>query len=228
MSFREDQISALKEKLDGSTVKQRKQGGSQVSYIEGHHAIREANRIFGFGEWDRFTERMDLIQCEQQEDKRWKVGYIAKVRVVVGVVVREGYGFGNGLNPDLGAAHELAVKEAETDAMKRALMTFGDQFGLALYDKGKENVAKGAPADNPDRKACFAILNSAGIKYEGDAKTAVLAFLSSGSDTSYESASDVPAEVWKTKRAALEAWYDDKKRISHLDNYLQAKAQTPA
>src|SRR5262249_13193550 len=33
------------------------------------------------------------------------------------------------------------VKEAETDAMKRALMTFGNPFGLALYDKDQTNVA---------------------------------------------------------------------------------------
>ena len=29
---------------------------------------------------------------------------------------------------DLGQAHESAIKEAETDAMKRALMTFGNPF----------------------------------------------------------------------------------------------------
>ena len=32
-------------------------------------------------------------------------------------------------------------KEAETDARKRALMTFGNPFGLALYDKTQANVA---------------------------------------------------------------------------------------
>jgi len=35
---------------------------------------------------------------------------------------------------------ESAAKEAETDAMKRALMTFGNPFGLALYDKSKAHV----------------------------------------------------------------------------------------
>jgi DNA repair and recombination protein RAD52 len=38
------------------------------------------------------------------------------------------------------------VKEAETDARKRALMTFGNQFGLALYDKDQTNVEGSAPA----------------------------------------------------------------------------------
>nr|WP_233130301.1 Rad52/Rad22 family DNA repair protein [Synechococcus sp. 1G10] len=55
--------------------------------------------------------------------------------MVVGGIVREGCGVGHGIDVDLGQAHESALKEAETDAMKRALMTFGNPFGLALYDK---------------------------------------------------------------------------------------------
>jgi len=42
---------------------------------------------------------------------------------------------------DRGRAHEPAIKEAETDAMKRALMTFGNPFGLALYDKQQRQVS---------------------------------------------------------------------------------------
>ncbi|MFM7549233.1 MAG: Rad52/Rad22 family DNA repair protein, partial [Cyanobacteriota bacterium] len=40
--------------------------------------------------------------------------------------------------------HESALKEAETDAMKRALMTFGNPFGLALYDKRQREVSSAA------------------------------------------------------------------------------------
>jgi hypothetical protein len=35
---------------------------------------------------------------------------------------------------------ESAIKEAETDAMKRALATFGNPFGLALYDRERRGV----------------------------------------------------------------------------------------
>jgi hypothetical protein len=42
----------------------------------------------------------------------------------------------------IGEAHERASKEAETDGMKRALATFGNPFGLALYDPEKRNVRK--------------------------------------------------------------------------------------
>ena len=56
--------------------------------------------------------------------------------------MREGCGAGHGIDRDLGQAHESAIEEAETDAMKRALMTFGNTFGLALYDKDQTNVAE--------------------------------------------------------------------------------------
>ena len=73
------------------------------------------------------------------------VSYIAKVKITVGDVVREGIGAGHGRMGGIGDKHESAVKEAETDARKRAFMQFGDQFGLSLYDK-HQAWAKKAPA----------------------------------------------------------------------------------
>lgn len=55
-------------------------------------------------------------------------------------LIREGSGAGHGIDADLGQAHESALKEAETDAMKPALMTFGNPFGLALYVKQQREV----------------------------------------------------------------------------------------
>ncbi len=51
-----------------------------------------------------------------------------------------GCGSGHGRANTPGEAHESALKEAETDAMKRALTTFGNAFGLALYDKEQREV----------------------------------------------------------------------------------------
>jgi hypothetical protein len=42
---------------------------------------------------------------------------------------------------------ESAIKEAETVAMKRALMTFGNPFGLALYDSSRRSL--GPPGHQP-------------------------------------------------------------------------------
>jgi hypothetical protein len=69
-------------------------------------------------------------------------------------LIREGSGAGHGIDVDLGQAHESAIKEAETDAMKRALMTFGNPFGLALYDKQQRQVSTaGGQGVGPQRPA---------------------------------------------------------------------------
>ena len=55
-------------------------------------------------------------------------------------VTRDGSGSGEGRALSPGHAHELALKSAETDATKRALATFGNAFGLALYDPEQTGV----------------------------------------------------------------------------------------
>lgn len=165
MKLTSEQIAALSAALPASAVKDRKQGGSKVSYIEGWHVIAEANRIFGFGAWQRETVMLDCVSQrerkigrDQSERDGWGVTYVARVRVTVhdddgNAVVREGCGAGHGIDADIGQAHESALKEAETDAMKRAMMTFGNPFGLALYDKERRNVeddrAPPAPPQQP-------------------------------------------------------------------------------
>lgn len=150
MTFNEQQKAALAATLDPRNVSTREQSGQKLSYIEGWHAIAEANRIFGFDGWAR--ETVDVRQVAQYERKigrqqkdGWSVTYTARVRVTVGEIVREGTGAGHGIGTDLGECHESAIKEAETDAMKRALMTFGNPFGVALYDKSQANVAVPTP-----------------------------------------------------------------------------------
>ncbi|HEV2557274.1 MAG TPA: RAD52 family DNA repair protein [Microvirga sp.] len=144
MSFTDKQIEMLKAPLSKEHVKSRSQAGRSLSYIEGWHAIAEANRIFGFDKWERQTLEIRPV-CEPYQDQKgnWRVGYMARVRICVfdaGGLNRDGCGYGSGIDRDLGSAHESAIKEAETDAMKRALMTFGNPFGLALYDKEQRNV----------------------------------------------------------------------------------------
>ena len=149
--FTAEQVAALAAPLDRAKVKQREQGRGRVSYLEGWQVISEANRIFGFDGWQRQTTS---IHCVSQAERSvgaghrpgWGVTYIARVRVTVAVhggapLIREGSGAGHGIDVDLGQAHESALKEAETDAMKRALMTFGNPFGLALYDKQQREVS---------------------------------------------------------------------------------------
>jgi DNA recombination protein Rad52 len=152
--FSPEQLAALAAPLDRANVRQREQGRSSVSYLEGWQVIAEANRIFGFDGWHRQTI---AVRCVAQAERTigrdqkpgWGVTYTARVRVTVTAggltpLVREGSGAGHGIDVDLGQAHESALKEAETDAMKRALMTFGNPFGLALYDKAQRQVSSAA------------------------------------------------------------------------------------
>lgn len=146
MTFTVDQTAALAAPLDRNVVAHRDQGGKKLSYIEAWHTIAEANRIFGFDGWNRETVELRQLGLPREVNGKMRVGYSARVRITVmtpagSIIVREGCGFGSGIDKDEDQAHESALKEAESDAMKRALMTFGNPFGLALYDKTQANVA---------------------------------------------------------------------------------------
>lgn len=171
MTFTPEQIKALEAKLDPAHVAQRTQSGRSLSYIEGWWAESEANRIFGYDGWDTETVYERCVAERQRKIGRdgkdgWGVSYVCKVRVTIHAgerkVVREGVGAGHGIDADLGLAHESAIKEAATDAEKRALKTFGNPFGLALYDKTQANVGVEAPPEQRGRKS------SAQAKRDGD------------------------------------------------------------
>ena len=141
----DEQKKLLTEKLDSSHVKPPAQFGPKGDYLEGWHVIAEANRIFGFDGWSyEVLEANCVSQAPRKIGKAERDGfgvtYTSKVRVLVAGVMREDYGAGHGYDVDAGLAHESAIKEAVTDALKRALRTFGNPFGLALYDKTRANV----------------------------------------------------------------------------------------
>ncbi|NBC48164.1 MAG: hypothetical protein GVY22_09265 [Gammaproteobacteria bacterium] len=146
MPFTPQQVAQLNDKLDRSKVAQRKQAGQTLSYIEGWWAMAEANRIFGHHGWDYEIMLLERVVEQQRDDHKFEVAYIARVKVDVtvegGYVSREDVGYGSGISKQLGDAYEGAVKEAVTDAMKRALRGFGWPFGLALYDKSQANVGE--------------------------------------------------------------------------------------
>jgi DNA recombination protein Rad52 len=136
MSFSSTQVRKLQRDVKSADVRTREVNGRELSYIEGWHAIAEANRIFGFDGWNRETTETRCILSRENRGE-FNVVYIAKVRITVradaDLIVREGFGTGDARAATVGEAHDKAIKTAETDATKRALATFGKPFGLSLY-----------------------------------------------------------------------------------------------
>ncbi len=144
--------------IDPALVSQRKgRGGKTFSYIEGHTAIDEANRVFGYGGWgyelagEVTLREIENVDKQTGEIRRVQV-YTAPVRVtVLGAPPRVDIGF-HAVVEENAEGHETASKGAVTDGVKRALRSFGARFGNALYgdpQTGIVEVTKQPPVE-PD------------------------------------------------------------------------------
>ncbi len=149
----------LEEKIPRDAVSSRSAGGGRnLSYLKTWYVIDRLNKVFGNFGWDQETIKMRQAGTLKHDKFGELPFYIAKVRITAMIrleenkdgyvkVVKEGYGYGidkSGQNP-----HEMAVKEAESDALKRAAMKFGKSMGLALYDKSQEYVEDEKPKAAP-------------------------------------------------------------------------------
>ena len=116
---------ALGQPIDLALVSQRKgRGGKTFSYIEGHTAIDEANRVFGFGGWGfDLVENVTLRRIETVDTQTGEVKvvntYTAPVQVnVPGAPPRTDIGF-HAVTDETADGHETAIKGAVTDGLKR-------------------------------------------------------------------------------------------------------------
>lgn len=137
----EEAEKLLDEKIPRDVISTRDGGGGRkLSYLETHYVIDRMNKVFGNMGWD--SETVDLKAVDGGDHAAYTAKVRVKAMVKVGdgflTITKEGTGYGRDkskLNP-----HEMAVKEAESDAFKRAAMKFGMSLGLALYSKDQENV----------------------------------------------------------------------------------------
>ena len=146
---------ALSQPIDPALVSQRRgRAGRTFSYIEGHIAISEANKVFGFGGWGfELVENVTLRRIETVDAQTGEVkvtnAYTAPVRVTVpGAPPRTDIGF-HAVTEETADGHETAVKGAVTDGMKRALRSFGDRFGNGLYGDQTPANAPSRPQSVP-------------------------------------------------------------------------------
>jgi recombination DNA repair RAD52 pathway protein len=69
MALSDKQAKALRAKLRHQHVKVRESAGTTIAYVEGWHVIAEANRIFGFENWDRQTQTPECLWSETQRGR---------------------------------------------------------------------------------------------------------------------------------------------------------------
>ncbi|MDY4451162.1 MAG: Rad52/Rad22 family DNA repair protein [Campylobacter sp.] len=156
--FNDQQTKALSSELSADRIKVRDKANIKLSYLEGFDIIDTANNIFGFGGWAYTISSLEQVSQEVNANQNVVVCYKAIVKIDVydidhsTMISRQDVGFGTGVARNLADAHENSAKEAVTDALKRSLRSFGNQFGNSLYDKSK-SVAQNTPSNMPNAPA---------------------------------------------------------------------------
>lgn len=118
----------------------KKQG--KFSYLEAWDVKAMLIRVFGFGGFSADVVTADLMfqlpPGEPEGSKNWDIGY----RVILQLSIPQlnctytEAAIGTAHLPDIGEAHDMAIKTAESDALKRAAIYLGTQYGLGLYSDG--------------------------------------------------------------------------------------------
>ena len=157
--FNDQQTKALSSELSADRIKVRDKANIKLSYLEGFDIIDTANSIFGFGGWAYTISSLEQVSQEVNANQNVVICYKAIVKVDVydidhsTMISRQDVGFGTGVARNLADAHENSAKEAVTDALKRSLRSFGNQFGNSLYDKSKSVAQNNAPSNMPNAPA---------------------------------------------------------------------------
>jgi hypothetical protein len=156
-----EQISTLLAPINPNRV----QTNRGQSYVEAWDVRRWLNRIFGFGGWSDETRELVCVSEREINPGRWTVVYRAQTRLTVKTVDGrvlsswDDAAMGDSRNqPSLGDAHDMAMKTALSQALKRCAVNLGDAFGLSLYNDGSPkavglwSAAHPAPK-NPEQAA---------------------------------------------------------------------------
>lgn len=118
------------------------------SHLQQWDVRRTLLRVFGFGGFDTEILSVDVVReaavpAGPHGPRTFSVIYRVHQRLTVkdihGVPLssHDGVATGVALNvASLAEAHDNAVKEADSQSLKRAAVNLGDQFGLSLYNQG--------------------------------------------------------------------------------------------
>jgi recombination DNA repair RAD52 pathway protein len=163
----QSQLAALGAgRISGNRVATRTDSGKKLSYVEAWDVKATLIKIFGFGGFSvELLESQVLAQFEKpQSSNPNKMNAVVVIRATVrltihatGAVYTEA-ATGQNAQPDIGKAFDTALKSAESDALKRAAVFLGTQFGLSLYAKTTNDVCR--PILQPEQQAIRAAIEA--------------------------------------------------------------------
>lgn len=228
---------ALRDKLDQKiprdVIKTREAfGGRKLDYLDGYYVISRMNEVFGQGNWGYTISNLVNVfngNTGTPEKPFYTSHYIAIVKIEVpslegGAAIISDTGYGDGYDKQSpGKAHELASKEAVTDALKRACKSLGMSMGLALYDKDQTNVEEAHQATGPRAAAGNEPTNGA-AHTPGPVK-AIATGVASANGAQPSSASANPGEG-KTKLTEADRKVVEKSINAHLRTIVAKKIKT--
>lgn len=140
----DEQVWALGANLNPARIAQRSQGGAKLSYLEAWDVKASLTKVFGFGGFS--AELLDYNTVMIQDDIPKSSGTGTNFRCTVSArlqlhIHQLGAWYteaaaASQTGPDIGEVYDFALKTAESDALKRAAINLGTQFGLSLYNNG--------------------------------------------------------------------------------------------
>lgn len=138
------QLEGLHARIKTDRVAKRKQAGKELSYVEAYDVKATLIKIFGYAGFSaecldaQITREHHAPPEGERATPQWHITAKAVVRLTIhqtGAVYTE-YAIAGGKGADYTETADLALKSAESDALKRAAAYLGTQFGLSLYKGG--------------------------------------------------------------------------------------------
>jgi recombination DNA repair RAD52 pathway protein len=132
---------ALMSPLNPARVSKR----DNMSYLEAWDVKASLIKVFGFGGFSSELIESEILDVREVPNRsnpnkmNQKVTAKAVVRLTIhqtGAVYTEAAIAGS-MQPDITESMDMAIKSAESDALKRAAIFLGTQFGLSLYNAGR-------------------------------------------------------------------------------------------
>lgn len=228
------QLRTLLSPLNPKRVMSRKGGGgSSLSYLAAWDVKATLIRVFGYGNFsaeviESKIERI-LTKAEAGGNANWVVLATATVKLTIhqtGAVYSETAASSQS-GSQIGEVSDFAIKTAESDALKRAAIYLGTQFGLSLYDNGSTSdvirtvVTPGQLTINGQRQE-----ESAPAQQHGDAVTAAPA--PTADDPKPEESAEAVADATGTEASDERHQAEGKALLEKALNAKAVKEDEPA